>query len=273
MTTMPTTMKRGFVDTPDGQIHYWSGGSGDPLLLLHQTPRSSWEFVRMLPILIQHRSVVAIDSIGYGDSDKPPREYSIEDYAKSSVAVLDALGIQRTSIAGFHTGAYIGTEVAAAYPDRVDKLVLGGPFNMDAEERERQAGKWPNFESKEDGSHLAREWKTSLLLGDMDLAHQRMLDILKTGKTMAYGWWAVIKYHQEERLPLLQCPTLLIWGGKDLELTETLGWKATAGRPKVEQAISRAKVVNLPDGSPFFPLDAPEEFSRLILEFCDNPGV
>ena len=170
MTTMPAEMKRGFVDTPDGQIHYWIGGSGDPLLLLHQTPRSAWEFVRMLPILIQHRRVVAIDTIGYGDSDKPPREYSIEDYAKSTVAVLDGLGIEKTSIAGFHTGAYIGTEVAAAYPNRVDKLILGGAFNMDAEERERQAGKWPNFESKEDGSHLAREWKTSLLLGDMDLA-------------------------------------------------------------------------------------------------------
>ena len=37
-------IKRAFLDTEDGQIHYRIGGEGEPLLLLHMNPRSSDEY-------------------------------------------------------------------------------------------------------------------------------------------------------------------------------------------------------------------------------------
>ena len=60
---------RGFVSTPHGQVHYRTAGAGEPLLLLHQTSRSSDEFAEMLPILGRSRRVIAMDTLGYGDSD------------------------------------------------------------------------------------------------------------------------------------------------------------------------------------------------------------
>ena len=41
MATEETSIKRAFFDWPEGQVHYRIGGSGEPLLLIHQTPRSS----------------------------------------------------------------------------------------------------------------------------------------------------------------------------------------------------------------------------------------
>ena len=47
-------VKRGFADTVDGQIHYAMAGKGDPVLFLHQTPRSWDEYRDVLPIIGKH---------------------------------------------------------------------------------------------------------------------------------------------------------------------------------------------------------------------------
>src|SRR5262245_9295423 len=108
-------VRRAFVDTPDGQIHYASAGAGRPVLLLHQTPRSWDEDRDVIPILARERRVVAMDTIGYGESYKPPRRSEIEDYARGAIALLDGLGIESTAVVGHHTGAVIAMELAASY--------------------------------------------------------------------------------------------------------------------------------------------------------------
>jgi pimeloyl-ACP methyl ester carboxylesterase len=69
---MNKPIKRAFLDTEDGQILYRKGGEGKPLLLLHMNPRSSDEYRELMPILAQDRQVMAMDLMGFGDSDKPP---------------------------------------------------------------------------------------------------------------------------------------------------------------------------------------------------------
>ena len=86
-------MHRRFLDTPDGQIHYVTAGAGRPVLLLHQTPRSWDEYREVIPILARERRVIAMDTIGYGESYKPDRRCDIEDYARGAVALVDGLGI------------------------------------------------------------------------------------------------------------------------------------------------------------------------------------
>jgi pimeloyl-ACP methyl ester carboxylesterase len=109
---MNKPIKRAFLDTEDGQILYRIAGKGEPLLLLHQNPRSSDEFLELMSIFAQTRRVIAMDFLGLGDSDKPPRMYSTEDYAKTVIALLEELGISSTSILGNHTGAFVAGEVA-----------------------------------------------------------------------------------------------------------------------------------------------------------------
>ena len=48
------------------------GGDGPPLLLLHGHPQTSAIWHRLWPALTRHRTCVAADLRGYGDSDKPP---------------------------------------------------------------------------------------------------------------------------------------------------------------------------------------------------------
>nr|WP_017742141.1 alpha/beta fold hydrolase [Scytonema hofmannii] len=121
---MNTPIKRAFLDTEDGQILYCISGEGSALVLLHQNFRSIDEFRELIPIFARERRVIAMDLLGLGGSDKPPRMYSVEEYAKTVIWLLDELGIKTASILGNHTGAYIAGEVAAAYPERVEKLII-----------------------------------------------------------------------------------------------------------------------------------------------------
>ena len=118
-------MKRGYADTPEGQIYYMTEGEGEPLLLLHQAG-SSRQFLKLMPLLAKDYHVIAPDILGLGNSDPLPPKHQMEDLARSFVHFMDALGIDKSHIFGYHTGNKIATEIAAQWPSRVDGLILGG---------------------------------------------------------------------------------------------------------------------------------------------------
>ena len=153
---------RRFVETPAGMLHCAIAGTGRPVLLLHQTPRSWDEYRDVLPLLGREVQAIAVDTIGFGDSCKPPLGHdSIEYWAAVSVGLLDALGIERFAVVGHHTGAVIATEIAAAFPQRVDAAVLSASSLVDAGFRARHAkpSRIDNVQRKADGSHLTELWR------------------------------------------------------------------------------------------------------------------
>src|SRR4029077_8357164 len=121
--TMPNTstqIERRFVPTQRARIHVAIAGQGEPLLLLHQTPRSQDEFRDALPLLGKRYRAIAMDTVGFGESDAlPAGDDSIESWASCAFDLLDELGIASAAIAGHHTGAATAIEMAAARPERI----------------------------------------------------------------------------------------------------------------------------------------------------------
>ena len=77
----------------------------------------------MLPLLGRHYRVIAMDTVGYGESDPlPDGKASIENWATAAHQLLVALGVGRAVVVGHHTGAAIAVEIAAAYPKHVAAL-------------------------------------------------------------------------------------------------------------------------------------------------------
>lgn len=158
-------MKRGYADTPQGQIHYLTAGKGDPLLLLHQTG-SSRQYWKLMPLLAERFRTFAPDNLGSGNSDPLPPNVQIPDLARSMVHFMDFLGIEKAHIFGFHTGNKIGTEMAVAWPSRVDRLILCGHTHSIMTEHEalnsalkaRVGPSIRKFDPDPDGSHLVKQW-------------------------------------------------------------------------------------------------------------------
>ena len=98
-------MKRGYADTPEGQIHYVIAGEGDALVLIHQMVRSSRMWLKVMPLLAEKYKVVAVDMLGHGFSASPPIEGdTVSILADSVVHTMDELGIPKAHVLGLHTG-------------------------------------------------------------------------------------------------------------------------------------------------------------------------
>ncbi len=264
-------MKRGFADTVHGQIHYLTAGQGDPVVLLHITPISSDEFAHALPILGEKYRAVAMDTLGYGDSDKPTRQYTLREYAGSVVDLLDALDVGRTALVGTHTGAGIAAEVAAAFPDRVSRLIVDGyPLFTEEELAVRRRGVPEKLRRTEpldlmaDGSHLMDTWNQVVEgLGmdpenDTEDVHRITTAILKSGPRNLEAHIALWDYDPAVRLPLIKCPTLILSSSQD---------EFCARAEETRQLIPGSEVRIVPGGGLIFPFMAPRDFAAAVMSF------
>ncbi len=255
-------IQRAFLNTPLGQVHYVDAGaeSNNPIVLLHQTPRSVAEFAEVIPRLARTYRVLAVDNPGYGCSDRPDEPPEVEDYTAVVVALLDHLGLDAAHLVGHHTGAVVAIETAAAHPERAGKLVLSGPVYLDAETRAELGAFFAQWRVRADGSHLAEKWQRyASWTDDPALVQRALVDLLRAGERSEDGHFAIARYRMEDRLPKVRAPALLIFGRRD---PFGYGDKSRA----FEDTLPESRTAFL-DGGVFLPSEEPEAFAGLVLEF------
>lgn len=267
MTT--TGIEHRFVAVPHGEIHCAiTGSDGPPVLLLHQTPRSWDEYRDVLPLLGRKYRAIAMDTIGFGDSSKPPLEYdSVEVWAEVAASLLDALEIEDVVVVGHHTGAVIAIELAASYPQRVRAAVLSSaPFiKTRTVQRAHRRSPVDDVERTPDGSHLLELWRLRQPFypdGDIDLLERFIIDALKAGPRAAGGHYTVANYDMESRLPLVTCPVLLLAAPADPFAYPSL--------PLLSARLGTAKVVEIEGGMVPLVDQMPEEFSSAVMDFLED---
>jgi pimeloyl-ACP methyl ester carboxylesterase len=106
------------------RIHYLIGGDGPILVLLHGHPSRALEWGPIIRELAAKHQVIAIDFLGYGDSDAPDVAYNIETQVSVVVGLLGLLNIRQADVLGFSMGGWVALKVAADHPYRVRLLVL-----------------------------------------------------------------------------------------------------------------------------------------------------
>lgn len=214
--------RRGYADSPFGQIHYRELGEGQPIVLLHQTAWSSIQFVGVMEeIAAAGFKAVAPDNPGYGLSDGPAVEPSIDDYAGAIAMLIEQLGHSRVLIAGHHTGGYIGAALAARRPELVAGLAMHAPTLYTTEEREELLG-YPHFDqtAQEDGSHWLKRWNFARQAtggkATLEATQQSVMHFFSTGPKEWEGHHAVFKFDMAAALTAVKCPTLVMSNTGDM---------------------------------------------------------
>jgi pimeloyl-ACP methyl ester carboxylesterase len=105
----------------------WREGSQQALFCIHGITANARAFDAIATALAPEIGVIAPDLRGRGDSDKPDGPYGVRTHASDMLAVLDALRLERVTIAGWSLGSLIGLHLAAAQPERVERLILLDP--------------------------------------------------------------------------------------------------------------------------------------------------
>ncbi len=214
-------MKKGYIDGPDGQLHYWMTGHGPTLLMIHQAAQSSEEYRAIAPLLAEQFQVLAIDLPGHGASDDPPRELEMDDYTRATLAVLDALDISHLSILGHHGGSSVALDLAAREPARVYRVILSGCGIRTPEEVRAllSARTTRNLPIQNDGDFLIDTWKRYVeLTGPETTADTTFVPFLESLRARLRPYdahHAILRWDRKSVLPKVKCPVLLIQGELD----------------------------------------------------------
>lgn len=253
----PPRPRRGYVDGPFGQIHYRRLGAGRPLVLLHQAAMDSRQFDAVYaPLAARGFDVIGIDLPGFGNSDCPAFPPRVEDLARAVLAAIAALGLERPSLAGHHTGAMVATEVALDPSAHVDRLILNGPMPLNDEERATFfAGKHLDEKAlvpQPGGLHFTAFTAIRERLVAGTLPTERISDFviqaLGAQAPFWYGHNAGFLYRHEDSLLRLECPTLILTNTGDQIYGHAL--RAHALRPDMDLAVLEGGGVDIVDQQP-----------------------
>jgi haloalkane dehalogenase len=105
-------------------MHYEEAGDGNPIVLLHGNPTSSFLWRKVVPGLVGEGRVLAPDLIGMGRSGKPDIAYRFVEHARYLDAWFDALALEHVTLVGHDWGGALGFHWARRHPDRVAAVAL-----------------------------------------------------------------------------------------------------------------------------------------------------
>jgi pimeloyl-ACP methyl ester carboxylesterase len=233
-------IKKAYVDTSHGQIHYRYVHTSTPrssdtstIVFLHKSASSSASY----ELLMRHYAArgftcYAPDMPGFGGSfDQTEsevaeiQELGIAWYVAVFMEAFEGIGLvgkgTKCHIMGHHSGAALAVELAACHPQFVASTCLVGPAVMSAEERAAMKEVYfqPFNEPTPDGSHLLKTWE---YLGNMGIGEnitlwqREAVDHIRAwrGRTLIYG--AVWAQESEQLYRQVQCPILLMCATDDV---------------------------------------------------------
>jgi pimeloyl-ACP methyl ester carboxylesterase len=127
--TEPGRLRFETIDTKRGAISTLQAGEGPPVLMLHGLGGTKASFMPTVRALAPSgRRVIAADLPGFGDSDKPiGARYDAKYFSQSVLALMDALGLEKTDIVGHSLGGRVTLEVVLHAPERFGRVVLMTP--------------------------------------------------------------------------------------------------------------------------------------------------
>ncbi len=207
-----------FAGSPAVRVHYFVGGSGPPVVLVHGLGGRAEDWAHLMPQLVRdHHRVYAPDLPGYGRSDSPPgAAYSIPEESQALEAFLSNQHLSRIDLGGWSMGGWIAMRVALDQPSRIRRLMI--------------------FDSA--GLRWDLKWDTSLFWPQTPQQLRRLNDLLRATPPPAvpgfiaraifhyvalHGWVVQRSMHSmlaghdllDGQLGALKMPMLIVWGKQD----------------------------------------------------------
>ena len=257
-----------FTNVNGSVIRYLEDGPSDckTLILLHGIGASAERWSRVIPTLSRDYRVIAPDIIGFGYSDKPVVEYTMDFFIDFFESFLDNLGISEASIIGSSLGGHIATEFAIRFPHMVEKLVLVSPAGMMRKstptlDKYIMAALYPEYQR-------VYEVFSEMVYDSNTINQETLMDFvnrmnLPNAKYAFMSTLSGIRYAPRltGRLSNITAPTLLMWGENDTTIPLAEYGHQYNEIPNMEELVVIKKCGHIA------PIERPATFNRIVLRF------
>jgi pimeloyl-ACP methyl ester carboxylesterase len=260
------------------RISYTDIGSGPVAVLVHGQGGSWQWWLRVLPTVSAHRRVIAVDLPGFGGSDPIAGGDVFSEHVAAIIGLLDHLGLADATIAGHSMGGLVALQVACDHPDRVAGLMLidAGGANISARRLAlivtglRSFGRifaipWvPRVVAR------ARYLRCALMALAMHdpgtLSTSLAMEILPRMAAPGFvqSLHAAAIAVNKVTPQAVTCPSLILWGVRDRILPVSTGHVLASKIPD-------ARFVPLENVGHCVMVEAPDQFSRLLIDFTQHP--
>lgn len=188
-----------------------------PLILLHGLGDTKRSWSPVMSDLAKTHRVYALDQRGHGGTSTPACCYTTADLADDVVAFMDAMNIDRASIAGHSLGSFVAQTLATKYPRRVTRLILIGSADtgIGNESFVWLQGEVAKFEERAP-DEFVDFWQSNILPVDPAF----MAQVKKETAEVAPGVWkalapVLLSHDQRRALEEVTVPVLILAGEKD----------------------------------------------------------
>jgi 3-oxoadipate enol-lactonase len=258
-----------FASNKGVRIHYELHGDGPPMVLVHANPFDRRLFVYQIASFAPYFRLIALDIRGYGLSDKPEAQFTLEDMADDVLAVCAQEQISRAVFMGVSVGSGISLLIGLDRPDMCNAVILvGGSSKGGANIAYRVAGYTSGKLREYQRSHI-RELvapgfcETRLGAWVLDLFTERSDERL-SGQCIAQIFRAREACDMQGRLSGMTPPTLVINGAHDVSLKRG---------NETASMIPGATHVVLPDTGHACCIEDPAAFDRAVIDFLKAKGL
>jgi pimeloyl-ACP methyl ester carboxylesterase len=259
-----------------------TGGAGPPLLFLHGWS-SNWQiFLLNIAAFKETHRCLALDLPGFGASDMPADDISINGYAKTVDAVCDQLGVETVSVVGNSMGGFVGAELALSYDTRVERLVLVSAAGLSTEHL-AQTPAVVLARLTTAGLPLAQRFEPYVVRRprmrrafmqwvlrypeklSVPLTQELVLSFGKPGFVPALK--ALLQYSYRDRLAAMEMPVLIVWGRNDLLVP-------VGDAERYRRLIGDNARVEIFEDTGHAPMiERPSRFNSLLREFIAETGA
>jgi pimeloyl-ACP methyl ester carboxylesterase len=246
-------------------IHYFDLGTGPVVVLLHGLGARKDDWLPVLDPMAQKYRLLVPDQIGFGKSDKPLLDYSVQTYVDFLNEFLRQLKVEKASLVGESLGGWIAALYVAeigggAHMVPVDKLVLVDAAGL------KQDQPIPDLNPS---SLVAMRGVMEAVFYDTSWVNEDALRKIFTDKLAVHDGYTVRSFlanptrdkeRLDDRLGSIKVPTLVTWGKHDKLLPITSGERYAAG-------IAGAKLVSFDKCGHVPPIEKTEEFLAAVTGF------
>lgn len=252
-------------------IRYLSGekfnSKGDRILvLLHGIGASAERWMPVFPGLSETFEVIIPDIVGFGYSDKPTVEYTMDFFVDFLYRFLKALDIKHASLIGSSFGGFLATEFSLKFPETVNKLVLVSPAgtmrtSTQILDEYIMAALYPTF------GNVAKAF-SHMTFNSEYVPESTIRDFINRMRlpNAKYAFMSTLlgirdSPNLEGRLSKISAPTLCIWG----EYDEMIPFQYSAAYSDIPGCTT----IIMKGCGHTPPIERPEEFTKIVLDFLE----